>query len=400
MSGNNYKIVFGEVKAKVGIDDVAYSLGYALNKRAGVGKYFELVLGPASKPIDTIVVHNVDKAQQTFFRRNGSKGDVVTFIRENLTSFNAPGNDDWTKVANVLAKFANMPTVDYSDRQYVSKSKTQQQFNPERYDVRQISGEKVPYILYKRGFSAECVKDFGDSVKLIRDLNLTSFDGYNIGFPYRHADSGRVTGYEIRGNGGFKSKAAGTQSSNSFWSADFGADSPQAVRNVYLFESSFDAMAFYQLNKAKIAMSPFAVVSTGGAFTESQVQMVMKKYPAARLVDCFDNDLAGNVYSANLVKHAEKKDLQVSCTENAAGERTMHLSYKNRTVECPANDFSFKDAAKEIGLNYETGHWKAPKNYKDWNDSLLGNQIKNTVTPSKYERDRNLAEKRKSSFKM
>lgn len=41
---------------------------------------------------DTIIVSNRrDKASQTFFRRDGSKGDVVSFIRENLSSFNVIG---------------------------------------------------------------------------------------------------------------------------------------------------------------------------------------------------------------------------------------------------------------------------------------------------------------------
>lgn len=87
-----YPIVFSEVKSKVGIDDVAYSLGYALDRKAGVGRYIELVLGDVRNPSDRIVVRNTpDKGKQFYFRRDGSKGDVVSFIRDNINSFNVQG---------------------------------------------------------------------------------------------------------------------------------------------------------------------------------------------------------------------------------------------------------------------------------------------------------------------
>ena len=87
MSGD-YKIRFRDMKERVGIDDVAYSLGYRLDRKAGVGRYIELVLGEGRDKRDTIIVSNRrDKGSQFFFRRDGSKGDVVSFIRENLNSF-------------------------------------------------------------------------------------------------------------------------------------------------------------------------------------------------------------------------------------------------------------------------------------------------------------------------
>lgn len=45
MAPGDYKIRFKDLKARVGIDDVAYSLGYRLDRKAGVGRYIELVLG-------------------------------------------------------------------------------------------------------------------------------------------------------------------------------------------------------------------------------------------------------------------------------------------------------------------------------------------------------------------
>ena len=42
---SDYKVNFREMKSRVGIDDIAYALGYRLDRKAGVGRYIELVLG-------------------------------------------------------------------------------------------------------------------------------------------------------------------------------------------------------------------------------------------------------------------------------------------------------------------------------------------------------------------
>ena len=41
----DYKVNFKDLKARVGVDDIAYALGYRLDRKAGVGRYIELVRG-------------------------------------------------------------------------------------------------------------------------------------------------------------------------------------------------------------------------------------------------------------------------------------------------------------------------------------------------------------------
>lgn len=83
----DYKVNFKELKSRVGIDDIAYALGYRLDRKAGVGRYIELVLGNGNDKRDTLIISNPrNKAAQAFFRRDGSKGDVVTLIREDRKS--------------------------------------------------------------------------------------------------------------------------------------------------------------------------------------------------------------------------------------------------------------------------------------------------------------------------
>lgn len=55
----DYKVNFKELKSRVGIDDVAYALGYRLDRKAGVGRYIELVLGSGSEngtPLSSVIL--------------------------------------------------------------------------------------------------------------------------------------------------------------------------------------------------------------------------------------------------------------------------------------------------------------------------------------------------------
>lgn len=392
-----YKIVFSEMKKKVGITDVASSLGYILNKKAGVGKYVELNLGPVSNPVDTLIVRNTrTRETETFFRRNGTKGDVISLIRENLNFFNVPGDNEWIRTANVLASFANMPYIENNIDQHIKMDHAElRQFDPDRYHTLNVIPENPHWILKKRGFNQETIEDFKDNIILVRDIRMKNFDGYNIGFPYHNAETDRLSGYEIRGGAGFKSKASGTDSTNSFWRAEFIKNKDYKISHVFLFESGFDAMAFYQINKARIQNVNFALVSFGGAFSETPIEMLKKKYGNAILFDCFDNDLAGNVYSANLVRFASKVPVKIDY-KGTGDQREVILSLGNKIISTPAETFNFQKEAEKAGVKYSVQHWKPPEDCKDWNDCLNNPKHMAIRTTTKYERDRNLANNRKS----
>ena len=81
---------FKALKERVGIDDVAYYLGYQVNRLAGVGRFIEMVLPDGNGGhSDSIVIREPqDKANQFYFRHKGyGKGDVIAFIQENINRF-------------------------------------------------------------------------------------------------------------------------------------------------------------------------------------------------------------------------------------------------------------------------------------------------------------------------
>lgn len=391
----DYKVNFKELKARVGVTDVAYALGYRLDRKAGVGRYIELVLGDGREKRDTIIVsHPNDRAAQTFFRRDGSKGDVLTLIRENLDAFLVTGKDEWQKVAKVMARFANMPEPEYNDdREYVKSVRAASAFDASRYEVRSVNPDKIPPLFAGRGLSDETVRQFAPFVFLIRDRRNGNFDGYNIGFPYANAD-GQVKGYEIRGYGGYKSKAAGTDSSTSAWVADFSGGNPEAVKSVFFFESAFDAMAFHQMNKGQLHPD-VAFVSLGGTFSDDQVTGMTRRFPNAKAFDCFDNDIAGRIYGLRMIGLLEGFPMKIN---RADGGLQVESGGKSFTVN-PGKALQPQLAA-HLPLRYRTGQWLPPKAFKDWNDCLLNKPTASVLAPCKEERNQNLVERRKGNFKI
>ncbi|MBD5195067.1 MAG: DUF3991 domain-containing protein [Bacteroidales bacterium] len=392
----SYKVDFKQLKSRVGIEDVAYSLGYRIDRKAGVGRYFEMVLGDSHGKSDTIVIRNVsDKSSQTFFRRNGEKGDVVTLIKENLNAFFVDGKDDWQKVAKVLARFANMPESEYkSKEEYVGKGHQPQEFDPKRYKIKQIDMDSLPAIFSQRGLSKETVRAFSPFISLVHDTKNQNFDGYNVGFPYTNSETIGIVGYELRGVGGYKSKAAGTNSSSASWVADLSKGNTQGVTAVYFCESAFDAMALYQMRN-KTLDREIAFVSIGGTFSDGQIKDVLKRFPNARAFDCFDNDLPGRTNGLRLMALAENIPLKINKTDS---EISVEMKGKSFTVD-PTRPI-YPQVSKEVSVHRKMGHLQPPRDFKDWNDCLLNKSMEVSFSPSKTERDHNLAEQRKSSLKL
>ena len=182
-----HQVDFKALKAKVGIDDIAYSLGYQVDRKAGMGRYIEFVLpDSAGGRKDTIIVSHIhDKAQQTFFRRNGQHGDVINFIQENANSFGISSRNNWDLISKVMAKFANQPIEEKPQKVYAQINNTNKSFNPKLYHTEPIlqNIDAVQYIFKQRNIKKETIEDFASWIQRVKDIRFNS-DYINIGFPY------------------------------------------------------------------------------------------------------------------------------------------------------------------------------------------------------------------------
>ena len=251
---------FKYLKERVGIDDVAYSLGYRIDRSAGVGKYVEMVLSDGrNNCMDRIIIsHPGDKGKQHYFHRaSGGGGSVVDFIKENLGQFLTGRGTQWQKIYEVLCKFANEPVTECSVEAYKNKygfNDSQKNFDASRFSV-EPAGKDMYHLmtfLEARKISLDTACVFSPFIHCVRDKQR-DMKYPNLGFPYQRPGEDRVLGYEIRGYGSFKSKAPGTDSSTASWIVDLTPDgNPMEVENVYLAESAYDIMAFYQFNKCEL----------------------------------------------------------------------------------------------------------------------------------------------------
>ena len=393
---------FNDLKKKVGVDDIAYSLGYRLNRGAGIGKFIEMTLSDGrGGHTDTLVIRNPkNKEAQTFFHRNGSKGgDVIDFIQENINGFAVSGKDKWDTVIRVMAKFADEPIPDYGDGKYLEKAGyvDNQVFDPKRWMTTPIK-ENMHHVMTffePRGIRQETVEAFAPFLTRIKDLNATKFNNFNLGFPYTLPETGEVAGYEIRGYNKFKSKAAGTNSSQGAWIVDMtGGKNPLDVKNVYFAESGFDIMAFYQFNRLKLDPKSSVFVSLGGALSNQQVTGIMRKYTDARAIDCFDNDIPGRIYGMRLAGLMQGVHLNIVNAKDA-----IHVTVSGKEHLLKPETASMKDLSSFMDLGTRVDIWKPAKVFKDWNDQVMNRPMEAMALPNKFQRNEKLAEERAAGMK-
>ena len=387
---------FKDLKTKVGVDDIAYYLGYRLDRSAGVGRYIEMVLPDTTGHKDKLIIKNPkEKAAQTYFRRNGAKGgDGVSLIRENLNSFHESGRNEWEIIGKVMARFANEPIPDYGDSLYLAKAgySDNRVFDPKLYETKEIGSDlsEVMAFFAQRGINEETVAVFAPFIKQIRDSCHITYKQFNIGFSYTEAGKDKVVGYEIRGFGSFKSKAAGTNSTTGAWIADLSqGGEPADIRNVYFAESAYDIMAFYQLNHLRLDAAHSVFVSLGGTFSDGQVKGIMSHYSEAKAMDCFDNDLAGRIYGIRMAALLEGIRMNIHKEDSE-----VKITIGDKNFNIPNDQLSIRELRKHVHIRYNVGEWKAAENYKDWNDQLMGKQLEVVPIENKFARDRNLADRR------
>lgn len=154
-------------------------------------------------------------------------------------------------------------------------------------------------------------------------------------------------------------------------------------------------MAFYQSNRVRLEhdLDKSVFVSIGGAFSGGQINGIATHYPNARLVDCFDNDVPGRIYGMKMIAAAEGidfKDLKI-----VGDSDHIKVAYKGQITTLDGNTATLKDLESIISsTKHRYGVEKAPSAFKDWNDVVMNKPLSPILTPSKYERDEDLRERR------
>lgn len=372
-------LTFKEIKEKVSIIEVARYLGYEFDRTKGL-KQPSYVLSGEGEERDRIYIKNpTEPSMQGYWRRNSiQKGDVIQFVKENLDRFpGVTGYNEIDRLNKVLHSFANHYfTPPMEDKSYMKL------FAPKPFEKERWQKETNSYfrdrIFESRGIDQNSSLTFSEQIDLIKDAQSNS-KYVNMGFPYTIPGGKDVVGYEIRGIGGFKSKAAGTDSTNGMWLADF-SHSPQEVKNLFIAESAFDAISFYQINRNAIELRSSVFVSFGGSFSDTQYRSLIQHYDMAKSNLLFDNDLYGNLYDIRAYAIACGKSVTTSWDKQTT---EVTITIDNQKLVLTPEETSLATVLEKTGQKADNNIINVVKpqgKVKDWNEIL---QLEHETTAKK-----------------
>jgi len=350
---------FREYKNKVSILQIAENLGY--KSVAGKSTKARPVLRDNNG--DTIIIKNpTTPASQLYWNLGNSSehGSVIDFVQNNINRFNVSGRNDIDKLNLILSQFAG---IAYDNTKYMNNSIiVQKSFRDIDYKATIPDVSNLHYLINERKLSKETVKSFIPFIRLVEQNNYK-----NIAFPFVIADKDNIVkGYEMRNYGGFKSFSAGGDKINAAWIACF-ADSREAVKNLFFFESAIDAMSFYELKKNdKLDIENSVFVSTGGFPCAEQFANVINYYPeGANIFGCHDNDLAGNMYDILLACVKSNN----TCIKNKLSDSVEFIT-NGEKFELKNENVNLKNFLLKAKLNSDVKLMKS-FNCKDWNEALM-----------------------------
>lgn len=330
--------------------------------------------------IDRIYIKNPQNSSiQGYWRRNGvnNTGDLISFVKENLSSFGISGRNELDSINKVLHKFAGREFELRENLDYKKHSHTERTFDPERW-TKIYSPQVRDKIFSARGISTYTTLAFSKHIDIVQDQEQQGKYSY-VGFPYKIPGDDTPIGYELRGMNGFKSKASGTNSHEGMWLATF-SDNPLDIKNIYIAESAFDALAFYQIHKERINLQSSAFVSFGGSFSDSQFEKLREHFPTARPVLLFDKDINGHMYDIRAIALMANIKIQARM-----GQDKVDFDVEGRKFSIDQQDISASRFSEMSGIQIPTSRmliYKPKEEVKDWNDLIMSGI---NHTPYKHE---------------
>lgn len=370
------ELTFEDYKDRISITEVLEDAGYRFYRRDGKLWPSYCRTGSDGKRVrgDKFVVCSNGKA--CFQPPEQRRYNVISFIAEHPHLFREgnAGKDPYTVVNEVCHRLLNTPMEER--KPYLQSSQQEaHSFKLSDYQCEYWKNSDwdqqrkfFPYFA-PRAITRQTQQAFAGSFFLTRQLDKTGAC-QNLSFPMRIPGVNRIIGLEQRGlpdaqgKTSYKGMARGTNATEGVWLASPAyrrslATGLDKIRDVYWFESAWDAMAFYQLRTAplrrqvaELYAEPSArgsdrltylesqldkyrralYVSTGGSPSQLQLKGVLKKTVRANQHVCFDNDRAGRVFAIDLVMARAGKtfgtavmdDGQLQVIDKSGGEEKVY----------------------------------------------------------------------------
>ena len=356
---------YEDFKRRVNIQDLLVDAGYTLNRRDGLRYPSYVRVGSDGKRIrgDKFIV--TGNGLCCFQPPEQKNYNVISFIKEhpNLFAEYSPGMNSDRLVNLVCNRLLNNPI---EERSYVNlqREHTQKPFNIadyERLDFRlgDFDSQKAFYPYFKaRGINLDTQRTFHNNFFIAMREAKNGKTYANLSFPLRKPnDLERIVGLEERSRANkdgktiYKGMAAGSNATEGLWMASPNGTSLDKVKDVYWFESAYDAMSYYQIMKAdgNQALDKACFVSTGGNPSVHQYKGMMAQTMQANHHLCFDRDRAGRMFAFNFLVAKDNAGYKTAQTEQGVMviEDNGHKYYTDITRE----DFSLEAIISELNLN-------------------------------------------------
>lgn len=317
---------YEDFKRRINIQDLLADAGYSLNKRDGLRYPSYVRLGSDGRRVrgDKFIVTGNGFC---CFRPTEQKNyNVISFIKEHPHFFSeyTPGMNTNRLVNLVCNRLLNQP-IESRPSVVAERERTRIVFDMkeyERLDFRKDDWEspKAFYPYFKsRGIALDTQHAFSNHFFIATREASNGKTYSNLSFPLRKpADLTTIVGLEVRGRANaegktmYKGMAAGSNATEGLWIANPAGEALDKAKDVYWFESAYDAMAFYQITKGELkhgknqgtekelsGLDKSVFVSTGGNPSIHQFKGMIAETPEANHHLCFDRDRAGQMFAIN-----------------------------------------------------------------------------------------------------
>lgn len=310
----NGDLTYDDFLQRLNIQDVLIDAGYHLNRRDGLRYPTYIRLDNEGRRIrgDKFIVTQQGKC--CFHAQQQKVYNIISFIKEHphfFAEYHAGMSPD--RLVNLVCnRLLHIPVTERETR-IVQPKRDVKPFQMTDYDIHRFNPQdretqKKFYPFFKhRGIDLYTQYAFHRDFFLATRHRADGLQFTNLAFPLSlPGNSEQIVGLEERGrprmdgSGSYKGKAEGSNSSEGLWIANL-REPLDKVGGIAWFESAYDAMAFYQVNREMIRSNPdlsrkSIYVSTGGTPTNGQIRGMLTETPAASHFLCFDNDAAGRSF--------------------------------------------------------------------------------------------------------
>lgn len=375
------ELTYEDYKRRVNIQEVLRDAGYVLNRKDGLRYPSYVRLGSDGRRVrgdKFIVTANGLCCFQPPERKNYN---VISFIKEHpgLFSEYTPGMSKDRLVNLVCRRLLNMPPEERKAT-ILNPDREAKPFRLQDYECQHLNLEDKESLLKfypyfkSRGIGINTQRTFSDYFFLATKTRADGKQYTNLSFPMVRPDNPNgIVGLEERGrafqSGGksFKGMATGSDATHGMWIAGSDRRAMSDIRDVYWFESAYDAMAFYQLHSKEIDFDSSLFVSTGGSPSQQQFKGMLNATPSACHHLCFDRDRAGQVFAINFALTSAGRLYSSHITKDG-NLVVLDSTEKFQRHEIALEPFDFDRIMIELGIS--TGKRSYPQEQARYVESL------------------------------